>query len=44
MRGRRLKCPGLKRDAWEVLKAACQGERDIEVRTRLHGSWLLRSK
>ena len=29
-------------DTAEVLKAAYQGERDLELRTRLHGLWLLR--
>lgn len=30
-------------DTIEALKAAYQKERDIELRTRLHGLWLLRS-
>lgn len=43
MRGRRLEVAWQEQDTPEVLKAAYQGERDPQLRTRLHGLWLLRS-
>jgi len=43
MRGRRFEVAWREQDTGEALKAAYQGERDIELRTRLHGLWLLRS-
>jgi len=43
MRGRRFEVAWRDEDTVEALKAAYQGERDIELRTRLHGLWLLRS-
>ena len=43
MRGRPFRVSWREEDAAEALKAAYQGERDLELRTRLHGLWLLRS-
>ena len=43
MRGRPFRVTWREEDTLEALKAAYQGERDIEPRTRLHGLWLLRS-
>ena len=43
MRGRRFEVAWREEDTAEALKTAYQGERDIELRTRLHGLWLLRS-
>ncbi len=43
MRGRPFEVSWAQEDTTEVLKAAYQGERDPELRTRLHGLWLLRS-
>ena len=43
MRGRRFELAWREEDTAEALKAAYQGERDVELRTRLHGLWLLRS-
>ena len=43
MRGRRFLVTWCEEDSAEALKAAYQGERDREFRTRLHGLWLLRS-
>ncbi len=43
MRGRAFEMTWPEEDTSEALKAAYQGERDIELRTRLHGLWLLRS-
>ena len=43
MRGRRFEVAWREQDTGEALKAAYQGERDIQLRTRLHGLWLLRS-
>lgn len=43
MRGRRFEVTWCEEDTAEALKAAYQGERDIELRTRLQGLWLLRS-
>ena len=42
MRGRRFLVTWCEGDTAEALKAAYQGERDLELRTRLHGLWLLR--
>ena len=42
MRGRRFLVTWCEGDTAEALKAAYQGERDLEFRTRLHGLWLLR--
>ena len=42
MRGRPFKVVWREEDTPEALKAAYQKERDSEVRTRLHGLWLLR--
>ena len=42
MRGRRFLVAWCEGDTAEALKAAYQGERDLELRTRLHGLWLLR--
>lgn len=42
MRGRRFEVAWREEDTAEALKAAYQGERDLELRTRLHGLWLLR--
>ncbi|HZA21132.1 MAG TPA: helix-turn-helix domain-containing protein [Dehalococcoidia bacterium] len=42
MRRRPFKVAWLEGDTPEALKAAYQKERDSEVRTRLHGLWLLR--
>jgi len=42
MRGRRFRVTWYEEDTAEALKAAYQGERDLEFRTRLHGLWLLR--
>jgi len=43
MGGRRFLVTWCEEDTAEALKAAYQGERDLEFRTRLHGLWLLRS-
>ena len=43
MRGRRFLVTWCEEDTEEALKAAYQGERELEFRTRLHGLWLLRS-
>ena len=43
MRGRRFEVAWREEDGTEELKAAYQGERAPELRTRLHGLWLLRS-
>lgn len=43
MRGRPFIVEWRVEDTTESLKAAYQKERDIELRTRLHGLWLLRS-
>ena len=43
MRGRPFEVTWCEEDEAEALKAAYQGERDIELRPRLHGLWLLRS-
>ena len=43
MRGRPFEVTWCEGDVAEALKAAYQGERDIELRPRLHGLWLLRS-
>ncbi len=43
MRGRRFLVTWCEEDTAEALKAAYQGEREVEFRTRLHGLWLLRS-
>lgn len=43
MKGRPFEVNWRGDDTTEALKAAYQGERDPEVRTRLHGLWLLRS-
>ena len=43
MRGRAFEVTWLEENSSEGLKAAYQRERDIELRTRLHGLWLLRS-
>ena len=43
MRGRPFEVSWGQEDTTEALKAAYQGERDPELRTRLHGLWLLRS-
>ena len=42
MRGRRFLVTWCEEDSAEALKAAYQGERDPEFRTRLNGLWLLR--
>jgi transposase len=42
MRGRPFEVAWREADTPEALKAAYQRERDPEVRTRLHGLWLLR--
>jgi transposase len=42
MRGRTFKVVWREEDTPEALKGAYQRERDPEVRTRLHGLWLLR--
>jgi transposase len=42
MRGRPFEVAWGEEDTPEALKAAYQKERDSEVRTRLHGLWLLR--
>jgi transposase len=42
MRGRPFKVAWREEDTPEAFKAAYQRERDSEVRTRLHGLWLLR--
>ena len=39
MRGRAFEVTWREEDTSEALKAAYQGERDIELRTRLHGLW-----
>ena len=43
MRGRRFEVTWREEDTTEALKAAYQGERDPQLRTRLHGLWLLRT-
>lgn len=43
MRGRPFEVEWGREDTPEALKAAYQAERDPELRTRLHGLWLLRS-
>ncbi len=43
MQGRPFEVTWRREDTTEALKAAYQGERDPELRTRLHGLWLLRS-
>ena len=43
MRGRVFEVTWREEDTREALKAAYRRERDIELRTRLHGLWLLRS-
>lgn len=43
MRGRPFRVDWREGDSPERLRVAYQRERDIEVRTRLHGLWLLRS-
>ena len=43
MRGRPFEVSWRQEDTPEALKAPYQGERDPELRTRLHGLWLLRS-
>ena len=43
MRGRLFEVSWAQEDTTEALNAAYQGERDRELRTRLHGLWLLRS-
>jgi len=43
MRGRPFEVTWGEEDTTKVLKAAYRRERDIELRTRLHGLWLLRS-
>jgi transposase len=42
MRGRPFEVDWRETDSSQVLKAAYQKERDPQVRTRLHGLWLLR--
>ncbi len=42
MRGRRFVVTWCEEDTPEALRAAYQGERNREFRTRLHGLWLLR--
>ena len=42
MRGRRFLVTWCEEDTAEALKAAYQGESDLEFRTRLHGLWFLR--
>ncbi len=42
MRGRPFEVAWQESDTLETLKRAYQKERDPEVRTRLHGLWLLR--
>ncbi len=39
MRGRPFEVTWREEDATEALKAAYRRERDIELRTRLHGLW-----
>ncbi len=43
MRGRRFEVTWRQEDTTEALKGAYRRERDIELRTRLHGLWLLRT-
>ena len=43
MRGRPFEVTWREEDVAEALKAAYRGQRDLELRTRLHGLWLLRS-
>ena len=43
MRGRPFEVAWRAEDTTEALKTAYRRERDIELRTRLHGLWLLRS-
>ena len=43
MMGRPLRIGWSPEDTPEALKAAYQSERDIDLRTRLHGLWLVRS-
>ena len=42
MIGRPLRIDWRQEDSSEALKAAYQGEQDINLRTRLHGLWLVR--
>ena len=39
MRGRAFEVTWREEDTTEALKAGYQGDRDIELRTRLHGLW-----
>ena len=43
MRGRPFEVTWREEDTREALRASYRRERDIELRTRLHGLWLLRS-
>ena len=43
MRGRAFRVTWREEDTKAALKAAYEAERDIELRTRVHGLWLLRS-
>ncbi len=43
MRGRRFQVAWHEEDTATSMKAAYRRERDLELRTRLHGLWLLRS-
>lgn len=43
MRGRPFRVDWGQEDTEDTLKATYEAERDIELRTRLHGLWLLRS-
>ena len=43
MRGRPIEVTWRQEDATEVLKGVYRRERDIELRTRLNGLWLLRT-
>ena len=43
MRGRPFEVAWREEDTANALKALYQGERNVELRTRLHGLWLLRS-
>lgn len=43
MMGRPFVIPWREEDTAEALKAAYLGEHDLQLRTRLHGLWLLRS-
>ena len=44
MIGRRFRVEWRPEDTREALKASCLAERDINLRTRLDGLWLLRSR